>query len=275
MRLETAVLWMLGACALGAPGASAGAWTAPQGGAYNKFSISAFRSDSEFDAAGEKQPFQFEGEFTDATLTYYGEFGVRADLTLTASVPFKRIHYENFLEQGTAQGLYDVELGARWRFVERPCVVSLQGIAKIPGAYDEDDRLPLGNGQADFEMRLLFGQAPGRGRLYYGVEGGYRYRAEAPSDEWRWLVELGGAISRRVYARAKLDGIESADNADDVRDVFGNPVATLSAEIVRLEVTLGLGLGRRWSAEATWAPILDGRSTADGATAYLAAIYSF
>jgi len=255
--------------------AAAGAWTLPEHGHYHKVSLSAFASDTEFDAEGEPQPFQFDGEYSDETLTYYGEFWLRDDLTLIASVPFKRIRYENFLERGTTQGLFDIELGARWRFVERPVVVSLQCLTKLPGVYDEDDRLPLGNGQADVELRVLLGHAPGRGRVYYGVEAAYRYRAEEPSDEWRWLLEVGGAIARRVYARAKLDGIESANNADDVQDVFGNPVATLSAEVVRLETTLGLRLGPRWSGEATWAPILDGRSTADGTTVFLAGVYVF
>lgn len=260
---------------LAAGPACAGAWTGGKGKSYSKLSVSRFASDEGYDADGKVIPFDLDGKFFDETLTYYGEFGILENLSIFGSLPLKSILYRNFIEEGRTSGLYDLDLGVRFRVTRAPVVFSVQGLVKVPGGYDPDERLPLGNGQADAEARFLLGSALPSGRMYYGVEAGYRYRAEEPSDEYRYLAEVGGRFTRRLYGRAKVEFVRSAHNADDVRDVFGNPVAALEAERTALEATAGVTLSRTVSFELTYAPLLNGRNTAKGTTWSVAAILAF
>lgn len=269
-----AVALLLAALAGGS--AHAGAWTAPRGSSYHKLSLNYFTASSGFDAAHDEQPFELAGRFTDKNLTYYGEYGIVDRLTLFGSLPFKSIHYENSFERGTASGIADVEIGLKAKLAgQGPFVFSLQGLAKVPGGYDGADRLPLGNDQVDGELRLLAGTSALRGRIYFGGETAYRYRSKAPSDEWRFLVEIGGSFTKSFYGRLKLDEIRSAENQDDVRDVFGNPLAQLASELRRAELTLGASFSKHWSGEAGWAPIVYGTSIAKGATYSLAVVCAF
>ena len=53
-----------------------------------------------------------------------------------------------------------------------------RGLVKIPETYDEDDDVPLGNGEYEFEGRLLYGKSmwpviPG----YVNLEAAYRKRS--------------------------------------------------------------------------------------------------
>jgi hypothetical protein len=84
-----------------------------------------------------------------------------------------------------------VDLGLRYKLLDNTFgIVSTQALVKIPGPYDRSDPLPLGNGQFDGELRLLYGRS-----LYpllpaYGnVEIGYRWRASnsLPTNSAIWL----------------------------------------------------------------------------------------
>ena len=253
--------------------AVAGAWNLPRGATYFKVSFSGFVAENEFDADGNVLPFDFEGRYRDRNLVLYGEHGLSDGVALIGSIPLMSIEYENLFEAGETDGLGDFDLGVRVGVAERAAVLSFQGIVKVPGQYEGEPRLPLGNDQYDVEGRFLVGQSLLRGRLYYGVEAGYRWREREPSDEWRYKLELGGSITRRLCARAKLDGIVSARNADDVRDVFGNPVLRYEAELQRVEVSAGYAAGNNPTVEVSWAPIFAGRNTAKGTTWSAAVIW--
>jgi len=273
--IRVAPALLLCAVAAAAP-ARAGAWTAKRGGSYHKVSLNYFTANTGFDASHDEQAFELEGRFTDKNLTYYGEYGIVGRVTLFGSLPFKSIHYENLFEAGTTSGVADVEIGLRVRLAARNAFVfSLQGLAKVPGGYDGADRLPLGNDQVDGELRLLAGTSALRGRIYFGGEAAYRYRGQAPSDEWRFLAEIGGSFTRRFYGRLKLDEVRSVGNQDDVRDVFGNPLAQLASELRRGELTLGVGFSKHWGGEASWAPIVYGTNIAKGSTYSLAVVCAF
>jgi hypothetical protein len=168
-----------------------------------------------------------------------------------------------------------VDLGLRCKLLDsdRIGVVSSQLLVKIPGAYDSRDPLPLGNGQFDTEARLLYGRSlypllPG----YGNVEIGYRWRAEAPSDEIRYLVEFGLDITRDFYTRAKLDGTISVNNGKK-RDSGGNPTTTNNFDLGKLDLTVGYKAAPNWGVEVSYVPTIYGQNTAAGATYSLAVYY--
>jgi len=246
----------------------AGAWTQEKGKSYHRVAANYYYADEEYNADGDSRPMAFNGEFTDSNLNYYTEYGILDELTVMASVYYKMIEREDDYYKYETNGMGDVDLGARYRLHSSDIgIFSLQGLVKIPEFYDEDDALPLGNGQYDYELRLLYGRSlwpmiPG----YMNLEAGYRWRAKAPSDEFRYLVEIGSELGQNFYARAKLDALVSMDNADTVTDDFGNPTSTLEYDLAKLDLTLGYHIAKDWGLELGYTPAVWGENTAKGAT---------
>ena len=254
---------------------NAGAWTGPEGASYNKFGVNYFTSDKQFDS--DDNSVDAGSEFTDFNFTYYGEYGLRDDLSIFTSIPYKRI--ETDPDMGSKvdnSGIGDIDLGARYNLYNEDWgLISIQGLVKLPSAYDEDDALPLGNGQRDFEVRLLYGRSLYPRPMYFGAEVGYRYRDEEPSDEIKYLLEFGYSLNDRFSLRTKLDGTTSAKTADDVDTTSGNPTLAPDFDLGKLELTASYSVKKDRYLEFTVAPTIYGRDTSDGTTvsiAYIVAI---
>ncbi len=214
------------------------------------------------------------GKFSDFNLSNYLEFGLTDELTVINALAYKWLENDTNQQLFKGYGLGDVDLGLRYQLVnsDKIGVVSSQLLVKIPGPYDQADPLPLGNGQFDTELRLLYGRSlypllPG----YANVELGYRWRAEDPSDELRYLVEFGLDLSDKFYTRAKLDGTLSMDNGTRL-DISGNPTTTNNFDLGKLDLTVGYKAAANWGVEASYVPAIYGQNTAAGAT-YTLAVY--
>ncbi len=246
-----------------------GAWTPEQGSAYHKLAANYYYGDSMFG----RTPAGFD-EFTNLNLTYYGEYGLLDSLTLYGSLPVARVTRTDFDDEVDNWGVGDVDLGVRYRWLPEPVVVSTAFLVKLPYFYDEDDRLPLGNGQEDFEFRLLLGRSLGS-LGYFGVEGAYRYRREDPSDEFRYLIEYGIDVTETLYLRTKLDGIQSLANGDEVSGSPGNPTLANEFDLGKMEFTAGCRFADHWSGELTFTPDLYGRNTLRGYNFQLAVVFAY
>jgi len=165
------------------------------------------------------------------------------------------------------QGIGDIDLGVRYKILDRAFgIVSGQALVKIPGGYGKTDPLPLGSGQYDYELKLLYGRSlypviPG----YCNAEIGYRWRVGDPSDEIRYLLELGIDITKNIYTRAKLDGIRSRENGKKY-DSSGNPTATNNFDLGKLDLAVGWKVSSTWGVEASYVPSLYGKNTSVGVT---------
>lgn len=144
-------------------------------------------------------------------------------------------------------------------------IVSVQGLFKAPWLYDEDADLPLGNGQIDVEGRALLGKSLGK-LGYFGIEAGYRFRAEDPVDEFRYLVEYGFDLSDNIYLRTKLDGTLGLGDVEDFVDSanVANPSLPLVFDLGKLEYTAGYKINRVWSLEVTGTTNIYGNNTLRG-----------
>ncbi|QXE90945.1 hypothetical protein KP001_21660 [Geomonas subterranea] len=254
-------------CVFPVPSSFAGAWTAKKGGFYEKASFNFYYADKSFNPDGNRRDLANRGEFTDYNLTNYFEYGVTDELTAINSLSYKWLENDNDLSRATAHGIGDIDLGARYRLYQSDAVgvISTQLLVKIPGGYGKNDPLPLGNDQYDTEARLLWGRSlypklPG----YANVELGYRLRAGAPSDEIRYLVEVGFDLGKNLFTRAKLDGIYSMDNGTRV-DGSGNPTTTNNFDLGKLDLTLGYQVTPSMGVELGYRPDLYGQNTAAGA----------
>jgi protein XagA len=247
--------------------ACAGAWTREKGKSYHRMAVSYYDADEEYDAEGASRSMNLTGEFSDFNLNYYMEYGILDQLTVMASVYYKMLEREDDDYKYDTYGMGDADLGARYRLHDSNIgIFSLQGMIKIPEFYDEDDTLPLGNGQYDYELRLLYGRSlwpviPG----YVNLEAGYRLRDKAPSDEFRYLAEIGSELGKNFYTRAKLDALVSMNNADESTDDFENPASALEYDLGKLDLTLGYHITEALGLELGYTPALWGKNTAKGA----------
>ncbi len=250
----------------------AGAWTMEKGKSYHRFAANYYFADKAFDNDGDSRGMSSNGEFRDFNLNYYMEYGIVDKLTATTSIYYKDLRKEDDRFIYDTDGIGDMDLGLRYQLYSgRVGVFSVQGMVKVPELYDEDDALALGNGQYDYELRFLYGRSlwpiiPG----YINLESGYRWRAEEPADEFRYLIEVGSDLGKKFYTRAKLDGLVSAGNGTDRVDNYGNPTATFEYDLTKLDLTAGYKLTTKWGLELGYTTALWGESTAKGDTWTLA-----
>ncbi len=244
--------------------AQAGAWVAEKGKGYTKVGVSDY---SATDFFGEQPDF---GEFDGTSVSFYGEYGLGNNWGVYTSALYQDIEQTTASGETTSNsGLGDLDIGLKYQWQANPFVLSTSFAVKLPYLYDEDDALPLGNGQEDYEFRVLLGKSLNQ-YGYLGFELGYRFRSGEPSDEIRYLIEYGVNLSDNLYFRTKLDGIESANNADDFTTLTGNLSRTPEFDIGKLELTAGWNFGKaddsgkRWGAEITYTDDIFGDETLEG-----------
>ncbi len=270
--------------------AHAGAWTAKQGDTYLKGALNYFDTSSRF---GEEGTFE---NFRNQNFNVYFEYGVQDNLTFFATGSLTDLENRADGVETSNTGVGDIELGLRYRLIDGPVIVSLQGLFKAPYLYSENAELPLGNGQEDYEGKILFGSSFGP-LGYGGLELGYRLRSDAPVDEFRFLVEYGFDVSEQVYLRTKLDGIHAVQSSD-VADVAGpvtvpgggpfgggpqllpdaqslNPQLPLEFDLGRIEYTAGYKFGGGLAAEITGTTAIYGDNTLRGTNIQVALVASF
>ncbi|MDY6861500.1 MAG: hypothetical protein SV062_00755 [Thermodesulfobacteriota bacterium] len=244
--------------------AFAGAWTMEKGKMYNKFSINYFYSEKNFDGNGHLYSLPNDGGFYDFNLTWYQEYGLSDRVAIISSVPYKHLHYEDDDFKSDSWGVGDIEAGIKFCLLKKPFVLSLQSKVKIPEAYDENEDVPLGNGQWDGELRVLLGKSLWPTPAYFGMEGGYMWRAEAPADEFKYLFEFGYSLSERFSLRTKLDGTLSIDNADIVTTSYGNPQLGYEYDLGKLELTATYKMIKNIFMEFTYTPYVYGKAVSAG-----------
>jgi protein XagA len=252
----------------------AGAWTPKACSFYERLAFNYYYANHTFNSHNDRIATPANGRFSDYNITNYIEYGVTDNLTLINSLPYKWLdnNYTGYHTKGW--GIGDVDLATKYKLLDTSGgVLSAQFLVKIPGPYGRTDELPLGNGQFDGEIRLLYGRSlypviPG----YANVEAGYRWRDGAPSDEFRYLVEFGIDITKSFYGRAKLDGTLSSRNGSTM-SAGGNPTATNSYDLGKLDMTLGYNITKKWGIEVSYIPEVYGRNTAAGSTWTLAVCF--
>ncbi len=251
-----------------------GAWTQEKGHSYNRLALNYFDSEKEYLDDSDRARYENSGQFEDANINYYVEYGLSNKLTAIGSFYYKQLHREDSTIDVTTYGIGDVDLALKYKMLDNAVgIVSSQVLVKVPEFYDENDTMPLGNGQYDVEYRLLYGRSlyplfPG----YCNVEAGYRWRAEAPADELRLLVEVGSNFGADFYGRAKLDGLFGLNNGDTTGTDLDNPTIGNDFNLVKLDLTLGYEFSDQWGIEAAFTPTVYGQHTAYGQTYTLALV---
>lgn len=245
--------------------ANAGAWVPKQGDGYNKLAYAYYEADK---FRGDNDNFS---EFIGENTSFYGEYGLGNNFAVYGQLLYQSLEQTdaNNVKQ-TNDGFGDAEIGIRYQWQADPFVLSTSFLAKLPYLYDEDEDLALGNGQEDYELRVLLGKSLNQ-YGYLGAEFGYRYRSSAPSDEYRYLIEYGFSVNENLYLRTKLDGVLSVENADSDSGSSDN-TANLSVvpefDSGKWELTAGWTFDssskNKWGLELTYTKDIYGKNTLEG-----------
>jgi len=213
-------------------GVSAGAWVGAEGTGYIKLGFANFTSDT---YRGNNPSFEeFDGDNT----SLYAEYGLGHNFAIYGSLLHQSFEQTDAVTgTSSASGFGDTELGIRYQWQANPFVLSTSFLVKSPFLYEQSDG--LGNAQEDYEAKVLIGKSLNE-YGYFGVEMGYRFRTGAPSDEYRYLMEYGFSVNENLYLRTKLDGILSAENAENTNLInTGNLSNPLEYDSGKLELTAG------------------------------------
>ncbi len=243
-----------------------------EGKLYERLGFNFYYADSRFDMKNDNGNFK---EFKDFNVSNYFEYGITSRFTFINTLYYKWLQKEEDLEDFSSDNFGDMDIGVKGKVAEGPWgIASVQALVKVPGTYRNNDELPPGNGQGDFELRGLYGKSlwpyiPG----YCNFELGYRWRYGDPSNELRYLVELGMDLGRDFYGRIKLDGILSMDDNGGEFDTSSNPAAANSFDLGKLDLALGYKITRAWGLEICYTPEIYGKNTTSGATYTLALTY--
>lgn len=256
----------------------AGAWTVPEGHWYIESYSKYYWADSDFNADGKKTPKANNGFYEEIRTELKAEYGLRDNLNLLLSLPFKHASYEDDNGTSTTTGLEDLWLRTKFRLTQEPVVSSLIFGAKFPAGYDENDSPALGDGQIDGEIKFLVGKSfPSRDGFfpfYIGAEVGFRPRNKEPTNEIPYLLEFGFNPTDRLMFKGTLDGVEgiagTGKEEEDWLKWTANIVYKISggfSTVYREETSVNL--------EIAYGETFDGRNTAVGSEIVLNIAFQF
>ncbi len=198
----------------------AGAWAQARGHYYSKFTLIYSDASGVF---GVNSPTKF----TDYALYFYTEYGLIDRATVILNTPFfKNSENEANFIRGNSSGYFagDIELQAKYQFLDSPVVASALLGAKVPVAYDIADIPPLGNGETDFDAKLLLGTSLYPTPIYMTGDIGYRVRGGDFLDEINYSFEAGYTFRKKILLRFLTTGIKASGSASGESNLFGFPL---------------------------------------------------
>lgn len=260
--------------------ALAGAWTLPEGRLWTKVSYFQqktdewyisfpepyFRDDeiSEF-PAGTRRPYRFDGEYESRAVFVEAFYGVTDRLDLGVQVPWFDQTLTDLTrpEPPSNPGIGDLRISAKFRLTERPALITLKTVAKIPTAdfENEDGLIPAGEGQGDLDFQIQVGRSLWPLPAYANADVGYRVRLKNdevdrdPGDEWLLNAEVGVNATRRMLLTVKLESLWGAAAVDQ-----GIETNSLKKRITYLAPTALFAIRDGLYAEAALRYTLGGRN---------------
>ncbi len=250
----------------------AGAWTEPAGSGQIILTTSPFRTGTNFDDAGDPEPFAYSGHFQQVIFNPYVEYGLTARNSLIVNANVTRLSFRNQYSSATSGGLGDVEVSLKRRLnsVESPWVFSTQFTVLVP-AYSASRNPAPGNHNVDLEGRFLQGRGftLAKRHAFYDLEVGYRYRHGPPADQVRTDVTLGFDAAHWFTLMGQFFSIKGIRNGEPI-SANSNPNAQSDFDLYKYQPSVVFNLGRGTRLQFGMNSAFRGRNTGMGHTALLA-----
>ncbi len=192
-------------------------------GLYAKLSTSYAYATQQYKETGDT--FQLlsedeDGHYRSTAIFLYAEYGLLPSLTLTFSGAFMSSVVESDLVRIRTTGTSDLNLGAKYQILDKPFVLSVGAVSRIPTGYTPDPsaaKAPtLGVGVTAWEGNLQIGKSFYPVPLYVSGRFGFRYRGARTSregdeidypPELPYAAEVGYTPLEWLTVRARLDGV--------------------------------------------------------------------
>ncbi|MBK5951724.1 hypothetical protein CH339_11990 [Rhodobium orientis] len=168
--------------------ALAGAWTLEKGTGQVIGTFLYSNSPRGFDDKGKVVNID---DYTKAEFSLLMEYGLTSDLTVILTPSFR---HASIGDISSSSRLGYTDLGARYRIFQKDgTVLSLQGLARIPGSRRDDILANVGNTDTEYDVRGLFGHSFKifEKDAFVDAQAGYRYRTNDPANELRLDGTLG------------------------------------------------------------------------------------
>ncbi len=225
----------------------AGGWPQEKGRSFIKITYGTSSSNTVYRFDGEtKFPTDNGGAtvrdypLADRGLYLYLEHGITSDLTLIADAGLKRSIITTPLEERRTQGLGDIGLSARYRFLSSgPHVLSGRAGITLPTGYTRDLTPPLGNGNVNFSLAAEYGVSFYPVPAYATATLGYRMRPgiyglstlDDPSEEFKpeyadvvtAEAEAGYTLFKRLLVKGNIRYLTTTRSDDNDFDVVHPP----------------------------------------------------
>lgn len=257
-----------------------GAWTQKKNHFYYKIAVLRFESSSQYLLNGDREPLSNNGRVVDLSVYNYLEYGLFDDLTFIANLPVKRITFSCAIEgcDNSSSGLADFFLGFRYRLSNTRWIASIQSGLKLAPGYETDEEdldsaPPLGDGQTDFDFRLLLGRSIFNYNGYVNLDIGYRARSSEPVDEIPFSFEVGVNLTKDYLLIGQFNGVRSiAENEDQqnfriVNGMIENFIGTGAVEdFIKAQLQLVYRMNSNIDLSFEFNQVLTGRNTSHAAT---------
>jgi hypothetical protein len=209
-------------------------WTLNRSGFSFQNTLVYSKSDMYFNNVGSEQAFGDSSEFRDFTNDLYLEYGIRDWMGLVLNLPIKALQtsFSGDQKDLNTTGFGDFTLGLRFRTLEYPVVLSLQGEVTMPTGYNTSQvDPPLGDGVWNVTGRILAGRSlyPLRGYVQAGA--GYRMRGKNESistdfaNQIVYNAEVGYWFFERLLLIGRWAGNKASGDDKYKKDVFGGNVS--------------------------------------------------
>ncbi len=215
---------------------------------------------------GTRTPYFFGGHNDTKGFFLDVRHGFTDRLELDVQLPYFTITFNDLAADRSSTGFGDLRLGARYKVLEGPLVITLGATVKFPtGQFDNDaEVVPVGEGQYDYELQLELARSLWPRPGYITGMIGYRIRTENSEtgidhgDELFWSLEAGYQLIPKIWFKARWRGLHGFDTS-----AFGFPFPSLQRRAMYLspgvifevnatrsvEISMPLSLsGKNWPA---------------------------
>lgn len=237
-------LQALGLCValVGVPGVAGGsAWPQPEGHGLEVLTLSWYQTGSVFSEGWTRQALAKEGRFVKYEVNNYLEYGLIDRITLVGNFFYNPLlRFTDQTGDVESSGFGDQEVAVRYSLSSgsAPMVWAIQGLVKIP-TYSLSREPPPGNGQTDYEFRVLNGHGwdVGGRHFFWNVEAAYRYRTQFPADEFRLDATIGVDLFPRWMFLAQVFTIIGLRNGERV-SIAGNPSVDPNFDLIKAQLSV-------------------------------------
>ena len=148
------------------------------------------------------------------------EYGVTDIVTLLLTPSFRSVDVE---EGDDSTGLGHTDVGARVGLARGSnCVISAQGLVRIPGVKRRDNQAQVGNTDTEYDLRLAGARTfrLAGANSFVSLEGAYRRRDGQPPNEFHVDATLGVNATARLLLASSYDTISDGRGSGVFQNKF-------------------------------------------------------